>query len=291
MMVADPATLQPVPRDGETMGEIFFRGNITMKGYLKNPKATEEAFAGGWYYTGDLAVCYPDGYAKIKDRSKDIIISGGENISTLEVEGVLYRHPAVLEAAVVARPDEKWGETPCAFVTLKSGAEATAAEIMARCPRRRRARSRNSCCVTKRRRCSARALTKPQASVAGCARDGAAASRYTPEVRRCRSCATHVHPQAAHRAADRDAGHGPALRGRGGRAIPGRADLDRGGTRRCRRRLHRRGAFRDHSRGHLDQRCVGRPVEPAPHHDHREFVARRHRPAVAAIDLCRRRHP
>jgi len=134
MMVADPATLQPVPRDGQTMGEIFFRGNITMKGYLKNPKATEEAFAGGWYHTGDLAVVYPDGYAKIKDRSKDIIISGGENISTIEVEDVLYSHPAVLEAAVVARPDEKWGETPCAFVTLKSGAEpVTAEEIIAYC--------------------------------------------------------------------------------------------------------------------------------------------------------------
>jgi fatty-acyl-CoA synthase len=134
MMVADPTTLQPVPRDGQTMGEIFFRGNITMKGYLKNPKATEEAFAGGWYHTGDLAVVYPDGYAKIKDRSKDIIISGGENISTIEVEDVLYSHPAVLEAAVVARPDEKWGETPCAFVTLKPGAErVTAEEIIAHC--------------------------------------------------------------------------------------------------------------------------------------------------------------
>ena len=128
MIVADPQTLQPVPRDGQTMGEIFFRGNITMKGYLKNPKATEEAFAGGWYHTGDLAVCYPDGYAKIKDRSKDIIISGGENISTLEVEDVLYSHPAVLEAAVVARPDEKWGETPCAFVMLKPSAEPVSAE-------------------------------------------------------------------------------------------------------------------------------------------------------------------
>jgi fatty-acyl-CoA synthase len=134
MMVADPATLQPVPRDGKTMGEIFFRGNITMKGYLKNPKATEEAFAGGWYHTGDLAVVYPDGYAKIKDRSKDIIISGGENISTIEVEDVLYSHPAVLEAAVVARPDERWGETPCAFVTLKPGAQPiTAEEIIAYC--------------------------------------------------------------------------------------------------------------------------------------------------------------
>ena len=134
MIVADPETLQPVPRDGQTMGEIFFRGNITMKGYLKNPRATEEAFRGGWYRTGDLAVMHADGYVKIKDRSKDIIISGGENISTLEVEDVLYSHPAVLEAAVVARPDEKWGETPCAFVTLKPGAApVTAEEIVAWC--------------------------------------------------------------------------------------------------------------------------------------------------------------
>jgi fatty-acyl-CoA synthase len=130
MMVADPQTLRPVPRDGQTMGEIFFRGNITMKGYLKNPAATEEAFHGGWYHTGDLAVVYPDGYAKIKDRSKDIIISGGENISTIEVEDVLYRHPAVLEVAVVARPDEKWGETPCAFITLKPSAAAVSEEDM-----------------------------------------------------------------------------------------------------------------------------------------------------------------
>ena len=134
MMVADPETLQPVPRDGQTMGEIFFRGNITMKGYLKNPRATEEAFRGGWYHTGDLAVVHADGYVKIKDRSKDIIISGGENISTLEVEDVLYSHPAVLEAAVVARPDEKWGETPCAFVNLKPGAApVTAEEIIGWC--------------------------------------------------------------------------------------------------------------------------------------------------------------
>jgi fatty-acyl-CoA synthase len=134
MIVADPQTLAPVPHDGETMGEIFFRGNIAMKGYLKNPRATDEAFAGGWYHTGDLAVCYPDGYAKIKDRSKDIIISGGENISTLEVEDVLYSHPAILEAAVVAQPDPKWGETPCAFVTLKPGAQdLTAAEVIAYC--------------------------------------------------------------------------------------------------------------------------------------------------------------
>jgi fatty-acyl-CoA synthase len=122
-----------VPWDGATMGEVFLRGNIVMKGYLKNPHATEEAFAGGWFRSGDLAVQHPDGYIEIKDRSKDIIISGGENISTIEVEDVLYRHPAVLEAAVVAKPDERWGETPCAFVTLKSGATAEAAEIIAFC--------------------------------------------------------------------------------------------------------------------------------------------------------------
>jgi fatty-acyl-CoA synthase len=131
--VLDPATLQPVPLDGETMGEIMFRGNITMKGYLKNAAATREAFAGGWYHTGDLAVQYPDGYIKIKDRSKDIIISGGENISSIEVEDVLYRHPDVLAAAVVARPDPKWGETPCAFVELKAGAVATPQDIVAHC--------------------------------------------------------------------------------------------------------------------------------------------------------------
>jgi len=137
MDVLDPETLKPVARDGQTMGEIFFRGNITMKGYLKNPKATEESFEGGWFHTGDLAVMYPDGYARIKDRSKDIIISGGENISTIEVEDVLYRHPHVLEAAVVARPDEKWGETPCAFVTLKNGAPAvTEQDIIAFCRER-----------------------------------------------------------------------------------------------------------------------------------------------------------
>ena len=111
-MVADPASLAPVPADGTTMGEIFMRGNIVMKGYLKNPGATEEAFAGGWFHSGDLGVMHPDGYIELKDRSKDIIISGGENISTIEVEDVLYRHPAVLEAAVVARPDPMWGETP-----------------------------------------------------------------------------------------------------------------------------------------------------------------------------------
>jgi len=123
--VMDPQSMQRVPADGETMGEIMFRGNVVMKGYLKNPKATEEAFAGGWFHSGDLAVLHPNGYMQIKDRSKDIIISGGENISTLEVEGVLYMHPDILEAAVVARPDSHWGETPCAFVTLKTGAATT----------------------------------------------------------------------------------------------------------------------------------------------------------------------
>jgi fatty-acyl-CoA synthase len=131
--VMDPATMQPVPADGETMGEIMFRGNVTMKGYLKNPKATQEAFAGGWFHSGDLAVRQPDGYIKIKDRAKDIIISGGENISSLEVEDVIYRHPAVLAVAVVAKPDSKWGETPCAFVELKPGATATEADIMEHC--------------------------------------------------------------------------------------------------------------------------------------------------------------
>jgi fatty-acyl-CoA synthase len=131
--VMDPQTMERVPADGETMGEIMFRGNITMKGYLKNPKATQEAFAGGWFHSGDLAVLQPDGYIKIKDRAKDIIISGGENISSIEVEDVLYRHPAVLAAAVVAKPDPKWGETPCAFVELKPGATATAEEIIEHC--------------------------------------------------------------------------------------------------------------------------------------------------------------
>ena len=132
-LVMDPETMQPVPADGETMGEIMFRGNIAMKGYLKNEKATQEAFAGGWFHSGDLAVMYPDGYIKIKDRSKDIIISGGENISSIEVEDVLYRHPAVLAAAVVAKPDSKWGETPCAFIELKAGANPTPEEILEHC--------------------------------------------------------------------------------------------------------------------------------------------------------------
>ena len=133
LSVADPETLIPVPADGKSIGEVLMRGNIVMKGYLKNPQATEEAFAGGWFHTGDLGVMHEDGYIELKDRSKDIIISGGENISTIEVEGVLYRHPAVLEAAVVARPDEKWGETPCAFVTLKEGATASEQDIIDFC--------------------------------------------------------------------------------------------------------------------------------------------------------------
>ncbi|AKU93554.1 3-methylmercaptopropionyl-CoA ligase (DmdB) [Labilithrix luteola] len=133
--VLDPETMTVVPADGETMGEVMFRGNVTMKGYLKNPRATEEAFAGGWFHTGDLGVLQPDGYVKIKDRSKDIIISGGENISSLEVEDALYRHPAVLAAAVVAKPDPKWGETPCAFVELRVGTSATAEELIAHCRR------------------------------------------------------------------------------------------------------------------------------------------------------------
>jgi fatty-acyl-CoA synthase len=125
--------MQPVPADGETLGEVMFRGNIVMMGYLKNPSATEKAFEGGWFHSGDLGVMHPDGYLELKDRAKDIIISGGENISTIEVENILYRHPAILEAAVVARPDEKWGETPCAFVTLRDGATATAEEIIEFC--------------------------------------------------------------------------------------------------------------------------------------------------------------
>lgn len=134
VMVGDPNSMEPVPKDGKTIGEIFLRGNTIMKGYLKNPKATEEAFRGGWFHTGDLAAWHPDGYLEIKDRLKDIIISGGENISTIEVEDALYRHPAVLEAAVVARPDEKWGETPCAFVTLKpDGPEVTEEELIRFC--------------------------------------------------------------------------------------------------------------------------------------------------------------
>ncbi|WP_407174365.1 acyl-CoA synthetase [Bradyrhizobium sp. STM 3562] len=131
--VLDPETMREVPRDGQTIGEVMFRGNIVMKGYLKNEKATREAFAGGWFHTGDLGVLDQHGYVIIKDRSKDIIISGGENVSSVEVEDVLYKHPAVLFAAVVAKPDPKWGEVPCAFVELKEGANATEAEIIAYC--------------------------------------------------------------------------------------------------------------------------------------------------------------
>jgi fatty-acyl-CoA synthase len=133
MTVMDPETMEPVPWDGDTMGEIMFRGNITMKGYLKNPTASGEAFAGGWFHSGDLAVMQSDGYIKIKDRSKDVIISGGENISSLEVEDALYRHPAVLAAAVVAQPDPKWGETPCAFVEIKPDARVSENDLIEHC--------------------------------------------------------------------------------------------------------------------------------------------------------------
>ena len=125
--------MQPVPRDGETLGEVMFRGNVVMKGYLKNKSATEKSFAGGWVHSGDLGVIYPDGDIQLKDRSKDIIISGGENISSIEVEDALYKHPAVSAAAVVAKPDEKWGETPCAFVELKPGANVSAEDLFAWC--------------------------------------------------------------------------------------------------------------------------------------------------------------
>jgi fatty-acyl-CoA synthase len=131
--VLDPETMRPVPRDGETLGEVMFRGNVVMKGYLKNRSSTEAAFAGGWFHSGDLGVVHPDGYIQLKDRSKDIIISGGENISSIEVEDALYKHPAVSAVAVVAKPDDKWGETPCAFVELKAGTSATAEELIAWC--------------------------------------------------------------------------------------------------------------------------------------------------------------
>ncbi len=133
LSVRDPETLEEVPWDGETLGEVMFRGNIVMKGYLKNPDATKAAFAGGWFHSGDLGVRHPDGYIQLKDRSKDIIISGGENISSIEVENVIYKHPAVAAAAVVAKPDDKWGETPCAFVELKPGEQVTAEELIAFC--------------------------------------------------------------------------------------------------------------------------------------------------------------
>ena len=131
--VMDPETMTPVPRDGATLGEVMFRGNVVMKGYLKNAKSTDAAFAGGWFHSGDLGVVHPDGYVQLKDRSKDIIISGGENISSIEVEDALYKHPAVAAAAVVAKPDDKWGETPCAFVELKPGKAVTPDELMQHC--------------------------------------------------------------------------------------------------------------------------------------------------------------
>jgi fatty-acyl-CoA synthase len=131
--VRDPETLAPIARDGETLGEVMMRGNVVMRGYLKNKKSTDAAFAGGWFHTGDLGVMHPDGYIQLKDRSKDIIISGGENISSIEVEDALYKHPAVQAAAVVAKPDEKWGETPCAFVELKPGQQATTDELVTWC--------------------------------------------------------------------------------------------------------------------------------------------------------------
>lgn len=133
LAVLDPETMQAVPADGKTIGEVMFRGNVVMKGYLKNKSATEEAFSGGWFHSGDLGVVYPDGYIQLKDRSKDIIISGGENISSIEIEEVLYKHPAVSSAAVVAKPDEKWGETPCAFVELIEGKKASADELETWC--------------------------------------------------------------------------------------------------------------------------------------------------------------
>lgn len=133
LMVADPETLQPVPQDGVSIGEVMMRGNNVMKGYLKNPAATHESFAGGWFHSGDLAVWTADGYIQIKDRSKDIIISGGENISSIEIEDLLFRHPAIMEAAVVAKTDEKWGETPCAFVSPKPGEQLTEAAVLDFC--------------------------------------------------------------------------------------------------------------------------------------------------------------
>jgi fatty-acyl-CoA synthase len=131
--VMDPDTMTVVPADATTMGEVMFRGNIVMKGYLKNPDATNQAFAGGWFHSGDLGVLHPDGYVQLKDRSKDIIISGGENVSSIEVEDVLYQHPAVVHVAVVAKPDEKWGETPCAFVEVGPDADVDEGEIIAFC--------------------------------------------------------------------------------------------------------------------------------------------------------------
>ena len=171
LAVLDPKTMKPVPADGKTIGEVMFRGNIVMRGYLKNPKATTDALKGGWFHSGDLGVMYPDGYIQLKDRSKDIIISGGENISSIEVEDAIASHPAVLFVAVVARPDAKWGEHPCAFVELRRGASATEDDIIAfartrlakfklprtivfsELPKTSRARFRNSCCAKQQRLC------------------------------------------------------------------------------------------------------------------------------------------
>lgn len=133
LTVLDPETMEPTPADGETLGEVMFRGNIVMKGYLKNPEASRDAFGGGWFHSGDLGVMHPDGYIQLKDRSKDIIISGGENISSIEVEDALYKHPDIVAAAVVAKADDKWGETPCAFVELSDGASLTPDEVIAHC--------------------------------------------------------------------------------------------------------------------------------------------------------------
>jgi fatty-acyl-CoA synthase len=133
LMVANPDTLEAVPQDGQTMGEVFMRGNIVMKGYLKNPKTTDASFEGGWFHSGDLAVWHSDGYIEIKDRSKDIIISGGENISSIELEDTLYRHPQIQDVAVVAKYDEKWGEVPCAFIKLVEGATLTEEEVVEYC--------------------------------------------------------------------------------------------------------------------------------------------------------------
>jgi fatty-acyl-CoA synthase len=129
----DPLTMEEVPKDGETMGEVMFRGNIVMKGYLKNPEATNDAFAGGWFHSGDLGVLYDDGYIQLKDRSKDVIISGGENISSIEVENILFKHERVTAAAVVGMPDEKWGETPCAFVEISEGPELSETDLVEFC--------------------------------------------------------------------------------------------------------------------------------------------------------------
>ena len=133
LSVLNPESMQPVPHDGETIGEVMFRGNVVMKGYFKSPQATQQAFAGGWFHSGDLGVVHPDGYIQLKDRSKDIIISGGENISSIEIEAALYKHPAIAVAAVVAMPDTKWGERPCAFIELAEGQAASAAQLLDWC--------------------------------------------------------------------------------------------------------------------------------------------------------------